>query len=48
MESQADSLDEYGGDGAFFSEDGSFIGDCEQSSKRRSVYEEIPLDDPIF
>ncbi|XP_073228624.1 fibronectin type III domain-containing protein-like [Porites lutea] len=47
VESQADSLDEYGGDGAYFSEDGSFIGDCKQGGERQSVYEEIPLDDPV-
>ena len=41
-EASQDSLDEYGGDGAYFAEDGSFVGDLKQGRNRESVYDEIP------
>lgn len=44
-EASQDSLDEYAGQGAYFTEDGSFVGDLEQGQKRESVYDEIP--DPV-
>lgn len=34
-----DSLDEYGGDGAYFTEDGSFVGEI-SGNKKESVHEE--------
>lgn len=41
-ESQADSLDEYGGGTAYFAEDGSFVGDLKQGRNTDSIYDEIP------
>ena len=41
-EESQDSLDEYGGEQAYFAEDGSFIGDLEQGQRRDSMYDEIP------
>ena len=39
-----DSLDEYGGGGAYFTEDGSFVGEFDLN-KRESAYEEVQ--DPV-
>ena len=41
-EESQDSLDEYGGDTAYFAEDGSFVGDLKQGCNTDSVYDEIP------
>ena len=41
-EESQDSLDEYGGEAAYFAEDGSFVGDLQQGCRRESVYDEIP------
>ncbi|XP_068759026.1 neuroglian-like isoform X2 [Montipora capricornis] len=40
VESQ-DSLDEYGGNTPYFTEEGSFVGDLTKGSNRRSIYDEI-------
>ena len=40
VESQ-DSLDEYGGNTPYFTEEGSFVGDLTKGNNRRSIYDEI-------